>query len=42
MRRLDLLVRMLEPAMLIVMAGIIMVIVVALLLPVLKMGEAFT
>ena len=42
MRRLDLLVRMLEPLMLVVMAGVIMVIVVALLLPVLKMGEAFT
>ena len=42
MRRLDLLVRMLEPLMLVIMAGVIMVIVVALLLPVLKMGEAFT
>ncbi len=42
MRRLDLLVRMLEPLMLVVMASVIMVIVVALLLPVLKMGEAFT
>lgn len=42
MRRLDLMVRMLEPLMLVVMAGVIMVIVVALLLPVLKMGEAFT
>lgn len=42
MRRLDLLVRMLEPLMLVVMAGVIMVIVVALLLPVLKMGEAFS
>lgn len=41
MRRLDLLVRMLEPMMLVVMASIIMVIVVALLLPILKMGEAF-
>jgi len=41
MRRLDLLVRMLEPMMLVVMAAVIMVIVVALLLPVLKMGEAF-
>jgi general secretion pathway protein F/type IV pilus assembly protein PilC len=41
MRRLDLMVRMLEPLMLVVMASIIMVIVVALLLPILKMGEAF-
>ncbi len=42
MRRLDLLVRMLEPMMLVVMATIIMIIVVALLLPILKMGQAFT
>ncbi len=42
MRRLDLMVRMLEPLMLVIMAGVIMLIVVALLLPVLKMGEAFT
>jgi general secretion pathway protein F/type IV pilus assembly protein PilC len=42
MRRLDLLVRMLEPLMLVILAGVIMVIVVALLLPVLRMGEAFT
>ena len=42
MRRLDLLVRMLEPLMLVVMATIIMIIVVALLLPILKMGQAFS
>ncbi len=42
MRRLDLLVRMLEPMMLVIMASIIMVIVVALLLPILRMGEAFS
>jgi general secretion pathway protein F/type IV pilus assembly protein PilC len=42
MRRLDLLVRMLEPAMLVILAGAVMVIVIALLLPVLRMGEAFT
>jgi general secretion pathway protein F/type IV pilus assembly protein PilC len=39
-RRLDLLVRLLEPAMLMVMAGIILVIVIALLMPVMKMGTA--
>jgi general secretion pathway protein F/type IV pilus assembly protein PilC len=39
-RRLELLVRLLEPAMLVVMAGVILIIVVALLLPVMKMGTA--
>jgi general secretion pathway protein F/type IV pilus assembly protein PilC len=37
-RRLDLTVRLLEPIMLLILAGIILVLVVALLLPVLKMG----
>jgi general secretion pathway protein F/type IV pilus assembly protein PilC len=37
-RRLDLTVRLLEPIMLLVLAGIILVLVIALLLPVLKMG----
>ncbi len=37
-RRLDLTVRLLEPIMLLVLAGVILVLVVALLLPVLKMG----
>ena len=37
-RRLDLTVRLLEPIMLLILAGIILVLVIALLLPVLKMG----
>jgi general secretion pathway protein F/type IV pilus assembly protein PilC len=37
-RRLDLTVRLLEPIMLLILAGVILVLVVALLLPVLKMG----
>jgi general secretion pathway protein F/type IV pilus assembly protein PilC len=37
-RRLDLFVRLLEPMMLLVMAGIVLVVVIALLLPVLKMS----
>jgi type II secretory pathway component PulF len=37
-RKLDLMVRLLEPVMLLVLAGIILVVVVALLLPVLKMA----
>ena len=39
-RRLDLMVKLIEPLMLLVMAGIIMVVVVALLLPIMKMGSA--
>jgi len=38
-RRLDLLVRLLEPIMLLVMAVLILVLVLALLLPILKMGS---
>lgn len=38
-RRLDLFVRMLEPLMLLVMAGIVLCVVIALLLPVIKMGS---
>ncbi len=37
-RQLDLMVRMLEPIMLLVLAGVILVVVIALLLPVLKMA----
>lgn len=37
-RRLDLMVRLLEPMMLLVLAGIVLVVVIALLLPVLKMS----
>jgi general secretion pathway protein F/type IV pilus assembly protein PilC len=39
-RRLDLTVRLLEPIMLLILAGIILVLVIALLLPVLKMSQA--
>lgn len=39
-RRLDLMVKLIEPLMLMVMAGIILVVVVALLLPIMKMGNA--
>jgi general secretion pathway protein F/type IV pilus assembly protein PilC len=38
-RRLDLMVKLVEPLMLLVMAGIILVVVVALLLPIMKMGN---
>ena len=37
-RRLDLFVRLLEPLMLLIMAGVVLVVVIALLLPVLKMS----
>ncbi len=40
-RRLDLLVRLLEPLMLTVMAAVILFIVIALLMPILTMGSAF-
>lgn len=39
MRRLDLMVKLIEPLMLLIMAAIIMVVVVALLLPIMKMGN---
>jgi general secretion pathway protein F/type IV pilus assembly protein PilC len=39
-RRLDLFVRLLEPLMLMIMAGIVLVVVLALLVPVLKMSMA--
>lgn len=38
-RRLDLMVKLIEPVMLLIMAAIILVVVVALLLPVMKMGQ---
>ncbi len=38
-RRLDLIVKLIEPLMLMVMAGIILIVVVALLLPIMKMGN---
>ncbi|MEE2707060.1 MAG: type II secretion system F family protein [Planctomycetota bacterium] len=38
-RRLDLLVRLIEPIMLLILAGIVLIIVIALLLPVLKMSS---
>ena len=37
-RRLDLAVRLLEPIMLLMLAGVVLVLVIALLLPVLKMS----
>ncbi len=40
-RKLDLMVRLLEPLMLMVMAAVILFIVIALLMPVLNMGSAF-
>lgn len=39
-RRLDLMVKLVEPIMLMIMAAIILVVVIALLLPVMKMGSA--
>lgn len=40
-RKLDLMVRLIEPVMLLIMAGIVLCIVIALLLPVLKMSATF-
>ncbi len=39
LRRLDMMVKLVEPLMLVVMAGIIMLVVIALLLPIMKMGQ---
>ena len=39
-RRLDLMVKLIEPLMLMIMAAIVLVVVVALLLPIMKMGQA--
>ncbi len=39
-RQLDLLVRLLEPIMLIIMAGVVLLVVIALLVPVIKMSQA--
>ena len=39
-RRLDLFVRLLEPLMLLVLAGVVLLVVIALLVPVLKMSQA--
>jgi general secretion pathway protein F/type IV pilus assembly protein PilC len=39
-RRLDLFVRLLEPLMLLILAGIVLVVVIALMLPILKMSSA--
>lgn len=41
-RKLDLMVRMVEPIMLLVMAGIVLVVVIALLLPIIKMSSALS
>jgi general secretion pathway protein F/type IV pilus assembly protein PilC len=40
-RRLNLMVKLLEPIMLLLLASVILVVVIALLLPVMKMGSAF-
>jgi len=37
-RRLDLIVRMIEPVMLLIMAGVVLVVVIALVLPMMRMG----
>jgi general secretion pathway protein F/type IV pilus assembly protein PilC len=39
-RQLDLMVRLLEPIMLLILAGIILMVVIALLVPVIKMSQA--
>ena len=39
-RRLDLFVRLLEPLMLLILAGVVLLVVIALLVPVLKMSSA--
>jgi general secretion pathway protein F/type IV pilus assembly protein PilC len=39
-RQLDLMVRLLEPVMLLIMAGVVLMVVIALLLPVIKMSMA--
>ena len=39
MRRLDIMVKLIEPLMLVVMAGIVMFVVIALLMPIVKMGQ---
>ncbi len=39
-RKLDIMVKLLEPLMLLIMAGIIMFVVIALLMPIMKMGAA--
>lgn len=41
-RKLDLLVRMIEPVMLLLMAGIVLVVVIALLLPIIKMSSTLS
>ena len=39
-RRLDLVVRLLEPIMLLILAGVVLFVVIALLLPVIKMSSS--
>jgi general secretion pathway protein F/type IV pilus assembly protein PilC len=39
-RRLELMVKLMEPLMLVIMAAVVMVVVIALLLPIMKMGQA--
>ena len=40
MRKLDIMVKLIEPLMLVVMAGVVMFVVIALLMPIVKMGQA--
>ena len=39
MRRLEIMVKLIEPLMLVIMAGIVMFVVIALLMPIMKMGQ---
>lgn len=39
-RRLELFVRLLEPAMLLLLAGVVLMVVIALMMPIVKMGDA--
>ena len=39
MQKLEIMVKLVEPLMLVVMAGIVMFVVIALLLPIMKMGQ---
>ena len=39
LRRLEIMVKLIEPLMLVVMAGVVMFVVVALLMPIMKMGQ---
>ena len=40
-RRLELMVKLIEPLLLMIMAGVVLVIVIALLMPIVNAGSAF-